>query len=92
MPEYLTSDPKLEISHLDQTIPISFIMLEEKGDESVDDLNQAIAFHLHWFGITLRSLLLSVMEETELIPHSKPEPYILACNSDPSFFLIANQP
>jgi hypothetical protein len=90
MPEYLTSDPKLEISHLNQTNPISMIMRHEKGTEAVNDLNQAIAFHLHWFGITLRSLLSSVMEEADMIEQTRPEPYILASSSHPSHFLLAN--
>jgi hypothetical protein len=65
-------------------------MIEEKGAASVDDLNHAIAFHLQWFGITLRSLLFSVMEETELINKTGPEPYILAGGSEASFFHLNN--
>jgi hypothetical protein len=90
MPVYLTSNASLEISTLSQSRQIAHLMIEEKGAESIDDLNQAIAFHLHWFGITLRSLLFSVMEETDLIEQSKPEPYILANSRDPSHFLPAN--
>jgi hypothetical protein len=90
MPAYLTSDPKIEISTLSQSRPITHVMIEEKGAASVDDLNHAIAFHLQWFGITLRSLLFSVMEETELIDKTGPEPYILAGGSEASFFHLNN--
>lgn len=92
MPVYLTSDPSLEISTLSQNQPIAHLMAEENGVESVHDLNLAIAFHLQWFGITLRSLLVSVMEETDLIEQTRPEPYILANISAPSLFLMVNQP
>jgi hypothetical protein len=90
MPVYLTSDPSLEISTLSQSRPIAHLMTEENGVESVDDLNQAIAFHLQWFGITLRSLLFSVMEETDLIDKTGLEPYILASGSEASFFYLNN--
>ena len=92
MPVYLTSDPSLEISTLSQSRPIAHLMAEANGVEAVDDLNQAIALHLHWFGITLRSILNSVMEETDLIEQTRPEPFIMANISIPSFFLMANQP
>lgn len=92
MPVYLTSDSSLEISTLSQSRPIAQLITEENGAQSVHDLNQAIAFHLQWFGITLRSLFYSVMEETELIEQTRPGPYIMAGSSAPSLYLLFNQP
>lgn len=53
MPVYLISDPSLEISTLSQSRPNAHLIAEANGVEAVDNLNLAIAFHLHWFGITL---------------------------------------
>lgn len=63
-PFHMVSDPSVEVSSLPELDHVSEIVLQTKGAEGVDALNQSIADRFKVLGMGLRSLLHNVMKES----------------------------
>lgn len=63
-PYHMVSDPSVEVSTLPELDRVSEIVLETKGTEGVDALNQTIADRFKVLGMSLRSILYAVMQES----------------------------
>jgi len=66
MPHYLVADPEVEVAGLAERHRIHMLVREEKGQQAADALNDVIAKRLQAFSMTIRSLMISVLDEAEM--------------------------
>lgn len=64
MPQHMVADPAVEVVNLAERHLIHSLVREENGLQAADALNDIIAKRLQAFSMTIRSLMISVMDET----------------------------
>jgi hypothetical protein len=64
MPHHLVANPEVEVINLAERHRIHHLVREENGQQAADALNAVIAERLRAFSMTIRSLMISVLDET----------------------------
>jgi hypothetical protein len=64
MPQHMVADPAVEVVNLAERHRIHSLVREEIGLQAADALNDIIAKRLRAFSMTIRSLMISVLDET----------------------------
>ena len=64
LPGYMVSDPSIEISEMPQLNNLAMLVHADQGGESAESLNSMIAERLSAYSMTIRALLISVVQET----------------------------
>ncbi|MFP4064209.1 MAG: hypothetical protein ACLFS0_01740 [Bacteroidales bacterium] len=64
LPEYMVSDPSVEVSEMPQLKNLARLVHAEQGGESAEALNAMIAERLSAYSMSIRALLISVARET----------------------------
>lgn len=63
MPQHMVADPEVEVAGLAERHRIHMLVREENGQQAADALNEVIAKRLQAFSMTIRSLMISVLDE-----------------------------
>ncbi len=64
LPGYMVSDPAIEVSDMPQLKNVAMLVHSEHGEESSEALNAMIAERLSAYSMSIRALLISVIQET----------------------------